>query len=77
MCRRRNALMHLIDKLCNHPNIFSISISNGMGSFTSSILYFEPYFCCNALQQKYGSKYNIEEVKEPIPLEMDILKMLG
>ena len=27
-----------------------------------------------ALQQKYGSKYNIEEVKEPIPLEMDILK---
>ena len=26
-----------------------------------------------ALQQKYGSKYNIEEVKEPIPLEMDIL----
>jgi DNA polymerase III subunit gamma/tau len=27
-----------------------------------------------ALQQKYGSKYNIEEVKEPIPLEMDALK---
>ena len=27
-----------------------------------------------ALQQKYGSKYNIEEVKEPIPLEMDTLK---
>ena len=27
-----------------------------------------------ALQQNYGSKYNIEEVKEPIPLEMDILK---
>jgi DNA polymerase-3 subunit gamma/tau len=27
-----------------------------------------------ALQQKYGSKYNIEEVKEPIPLEMEILK---
>ena len=26
-----------------------------------------------ALQQKYGSKYNIEEVKEPIPLEMDTL----
>ena len=27
-----------------------------------------------ALQQKYGSKYNIEEIKEPIPLEMDTLK---
>jgi DNA polymerase-3 subunit gamma/tau len=27
-----------------------------------------------ALQQKYGSKYNIEEVKEPIPLEMEALK---
>lgn len=27
-----------------------------------------------ALQQKYGSKYNIEEVKEPIALEMDTLK---
>jgi DNA polymerase-3 subunit gamma/tau len=27
-----------------------------------------------ALQQKYGSKYNIEEVKEPVPLEMEILK---
>ena len=27
-----------------------------------------------ALQQKYGSKYNIEEVKEPIALEMDTLR---
>jgi len=27
-----------------------------------------------ALQQKYGSKYNIEEVKEPVPLEMETLK---
>ena len=27
-----------------------------------------------ALQQKYGSQYNIEEVKEPIPLEMEALK---
>lgn len=27
-----------------------------------------------ALQQKYGSKYNIEEVKEPIAIEMDTLK---
>jgi len=27
-----------------------------------------------ALQQKYGSKYNIEEVKEPVALEMDTLK---
>ncbi len=27
-----------------------------------------------ALQQKYGSKYNIEEVKEPIPLVMENLK---
>lgn len=27
-----------------------------------------------ALQQRYGSKYNIEEVKEPIALEMDTLK---
>ncbi|MGI9139063.1 MAG: DNA polymerase III subunit gamma/tau [Sediminibacterium sp.] len=27
-----------------------------------------------ALQQKYGSQYNIEEVKEPIPMTIDILK---
>ena len=42
------------------------TISDNAGSNKQNLLV--------ALQQKYGSKYNIEEVKEPIPLEMDALK---
>jgi DNA polymerase-3 subunit gamma/tau len=42
------------------------AISDNAGSNKQNLLV--------ALQQKYGSKYNIEEVKEPIPLEMDALK---